>query len=85
MLRRMLHAVASLPAAAVILVVRIYQWTLSPLLGDRCRFQPTCSRYMIGAVQKYGFLVGTAIPEPSSAVLVAAFGAVFLTHRRRSE
>jgi hypothetical protein len=33
----------------------------------------------------YGFLVGTAIPEPSSAILVAAFGAVFLMHQRRRE
>ena len=59
MASRWLQALASLPAQAVILLVRIYQWTLSPLLGRRCRFEPSCSAYMIGAVKKYGFLRGT--------------------------
>ena len=47
-----------LPSWIVILLVRIYQGTLSPLVGRQCRFQPTCSNYMIGAVQKYGVLRG---------------------------
>lgn len=52
--------VAALPAWAVIGAVRVYQWTLSPLLGNRCRFDPSCSRYFIGAVEKYGVLRGSA-------------------------
>ena len=43
---------------AIILVVRLYQVTLSPLLGGQCRFLPTCSHYMIQAVDKHGALVG---------------------------
>jgi putative membrane protein insertion efficiency factor len=43
----------------VILPVRLYQVTLSPLLGRHCRFEPTCSHYFIGAVRKYGPLRGT--------------------------
>ena len=39
-------------------LVRIYQWTLSPIIGRQCRFQPTCSHYMIGAVEKYGPIRG---------------------------
>jgi uncharacterized protein len=39
--------------------VRVYQWTLSPIFGRQCRFQPTCSHYMIGAVEKYGAWRGT--------------------------
>jgi putative membrane protein insertion efficiency factor len=35
-------------------LIRAYQMTLSPLLGPACRFEPSCSRYMIGALQKYG-------------------------------
>lgn len=58
MSNRLLHALASLPARVVILLVRGYQWTISPLLGRRCRFEPSCSRYMIEAVQKYGVLRG---------------------------
>jgi putative membrane protein insertion efficiency factor len=44
----------------IIIPVRIYQMTLSPLLGaQKCRYQPTCSHYMIGAVQEWGFFKGT--------------------------
>jgi putative membrane protein insertion efficiency factor len=39
-------------------MVRLYQWTISPLLGRRCRFTPSCSEYMIQAVHKYGALRG---------------------------
>lgn len=47
-----------LPARTVIAFVRLYQLTLSPIFGRQCRFQPTCSHYMIGAVEKYGVLRG---------------------------
>ena len=44
--------------ALLILAIRLYQYTLSPLLGPACRFEPSCSRYMIGALRKYGLLKG---------------------------
>jgi len=40
-------------------LVRAYQLLVSPLLGDNCRFQPTCSQYMIGAIDRFGALKGT--------------------------
>lgn len=46
-------------ALLLILLVRVYQWTLSPLIGRQCRFEPSCSRYFIGAVRKYGAIRGT--------------------------
>ncbi len=46
------------PGEAMILLVRVYQWTLSPLLGRQCRFQPSCSNYFIGAVRKHGAIRG---------------------------
>lgn len=52
--------VVRLPALAAIGCVRIYQYTLSPLIGPVCRFEPSCSRYFIGAVEKYGLLRGGA-------------------------
>lgn len=58
--KHVLAFVLALPAQAAIAVVRVYQWTISPLLGPRCRFEPSCSRYFIGAVQKYGLLRGGA-------------------------
>jgi putative membrane protein insertion efficiency factor len=42
----------------IILPVRFYQYFISPLLGQRCRFKPTCSHYMIEAVQEWGALKG---------------------------
>jgi len=38
--------------------VRLYQWLISPLLGSNCRFQPTCSQYMIQAIQEWGPIKG---------------------------
>ena len=40
-------------------LIRVYQWTLSPLLGPRCRFYPSCSCYAHAAIERYGVLRGT--------------------------
>ena len=40
-------------------LVRLYQLTFSSLVGNCCRFQPTCSEYARQAYQKYGFLKGS--------------------------
>jgi len=48
-----------LPAEGMILLVRLYQATLSPLLGGQCRFQPTCSQYFIEAVTRRGAVRGS--------------------------
>jgi len=37
-----------------ILLIRLYQFLLSPILGASCRFTPTCSQYGLEAIQKYG-------------------------------
>ena len=39
-------------------LVRLYQWTLSPLLGRQCRFSPTCSHYAIDALRENGAFRG---------------------------
>jgi putative membrane protein insertion efficiency factor len=49
---------ALLAQLALIVPVRCYQYLISPLLGPRCRFEPSCSEYFIGAVRKYGALRG---------------------------
>lgn len=45
-------------ARALISFVRAYQLILSPLLGPRCRFQPTCSSYAVEAITVHGGLKG---------------------------
>lgn len=40
-------------------LIRCYQRLLSPLLGDRCRFHPSCSRYAIQALERHGALRGS--------------------------
>jgi uncharacterized protein len=42
-------------------LIRVYQWTLSPLLGPRCRFYPSCSCYAHTAIERYGAVRGTWI------------------------
>lgn len=48
-------------ARLLLLAIRLYQATLSPLIGGHCRFQPTCSRYAAEAVQRFGACRGAAM------------------------
>ena len=50
--------VGAIPSALLIGGVRLYQKVLSPLLGRRCRFHPSCSEYFIESVRKYGAVSG---------------------------
>ena len=51
--------VIAVPSWLLIAAVRCYQLGISPFIGPRCRFQPTCSQYFIEAVQKYGAIRGS--------------------------
>ena len=44
-----------------ILPIKIYQWCISPYLGQNCRHYPTCSNYAIEATQEWGVLKGVLI------------------------
>jgi uncharacterized protein len=39
-------------------LIKLYQILLSPLLGPKCRFTPTCSQYTLQALKKYGIFKG---------------------------
>ena len=47
------------PTQMVVLLVRGYQLFISPMLGPRCRFHPTCSQYAIEALQTHGAVKGS--------------------------
>jgi hypothetical protein len=40
--------------ALLVAPIRLYQWTLSPILGRQCRFHPTCSHYAVEALRVHG-------------------------------
>lgn len=42
----------------IIVFIKAYQYLLSPLLGNRCRFYPSCSAYAIEALERYGVFLG---------------------------
>ncbi|MEJ7829131.1 MAG: membrane protein insertion efficiency factor YidD [Segetibacter sp.] len=42
-----------------VLLIKIYQVGISPLLGSQCRFTPTCSQYAKEALQKHGIFKGS--------------------------
>ncbi len=50
-----IKSILSLP---FILCIKCYQWIISPLLGPKCRFTPTCSHYALEAFKKYGPIKG---------------------------
>ena len=39
-------------------LIRLYQLTLSPWLGTRCRYEPTCSKYAAEALERHGVVRG---------------------------
>ena len=48
----------SIPCKIAILLIRFYQFAISPHLAGCCRFVPSCSAYGLQAFKKYGFIKG---------------------------
>jgi len=53
---KLLNKILTLPFLALI---RVYQYAISPWLGPKCRYTPSCSHYAAEALKKYGPLKGT--------------------------
>ncbi|HEY3145396.1 MAG TPA: membrane protein insertion efficiency factor YidD [Dongiaceae bacterium] len=49
---------SALLRAALTAPIRLYQWTISPLLGVNCRYAPSCSEYAIEAIATHGIARG---------------------------
>ena len=41
--------------------IKLYQWTISPMLGDVCRYHPSCSRYAVEALRTHGPVKGLTL------------------------
>jgi putative membrane protein insertion efficiency factor len=50
---------ATLPQRLLIALLRGYRLLLSPWLGNACRFEPSCSRYAIEAIERHGAAAGS--------------------------
>jgi len=59
--RHLFLAVAAWPQRGLLLLVHGYRLLLRPWLGNRCRFEPSCSSYALQALQQHGALRGTAL------------------------
>jgi putative membrane protein insertion efficiency factor len=42
-----------------ILIIKLYQWFISPFFPPACRYTPTCSQYGIEAMKKHGLIKGS--------------------------
>ncbi len=45
----------------IIKLLKGYKYFISPLLGNRCRFYPSCSEYMMTAVERFGIIKGISL------------------------
>ena len=57
-MNNVIRSLEQLPRRFVRGLIRLYQILLSPLLGNRCRFHPSCSHYGMEAVGRFGVLRG---------------------------
>ena len=54
----MINRIIILP---VIIFIRVYQLLISPMIGQNCRYLPTCSEYTIGCLKHFGLIKGTIL------------------------
>ena len=45
----------------LIALIRVYQYAVSPMLGQRCKYYPSCSNYAVGALREHGVIRGLGL------------------------
>jgi putative membrane protein insertion efficiency factor len=70
-----------------VLLIKIYQWVISPLTPAACRYNPTCSNYSIQAIKEWGVIKGSwlAIKRISSCHPWGGFGDDPVPKRNKSK
>lgn len=56
-----LSRIVNVPRYALMGLIRLYQLTVSPILGPTCKYYPSCSHYGLEAVKRHGALRGTVL------------------------
>ncbi|WP_062077237.1 membrane protein insertion efficiency factor YidD [Demequina globuliformis] len=59
--RQLWDAVRHLPSLVLVAMIRAYQVAISPLLGQRCKYYPSCSHYGLEAVRVHGAVIGPVL------------------------
>jgi len=56
--KNLLQWIAIIASYPFIIFIKFYQYVISPAIGPKCRYTPTCSQYAVQALQKHGILKG---------------------------
>ncbi len=54
-------SIASIPRLLATGIIKVYRYAISPMMGRRCRFYPSCSAYSLEALDRHGFLKGSKL------------------------
>ena len=71
-----------------IYIIKFYQYFISPLLGNRCRYLPTCSEYYIESLKTHGLIKGSVMgikrifSYPTFTILGVGHGLDLVPHKR---
>ncbi|NLE23569.1 MAG: membrane protein insertion efficiency factor YidD [Actinobacteria bacterium] len=60
-MNRILSAVVTGVTVVLVALIRVYQYAISPMLGQRCKYYPSCSNYAIGALREHGVIRGLGL------------------------
>lgn len=61
MLDRLIDIIKNQPKLLAMGLIKVYRYSISPLMAGRCRFYPTCSAYALEALNSHGFLKGSKL------------------------
>jgi putative membrane protein insertion efficiency factor len=54
-------SLARIARAVIVAPIVVYQHVISPAIPQRCKYEPTCSRYAVKAIREYGILRGVVL------------------------
>lgn len=64
-------------------LIRFYQIAISPLIGPRCRYIPTCSQYSLEAIHTHGALKGSWLATKRCVVVILGVGMVMILCQKK--